>query len=129
MVITVGAILVALVIFRHVFTERFLALLAQECHLRCLAQPMVLALCVAFRAVEPLLTAGCPDCNLRVENMFTRAMQTSVTQVASSRRPFSSNQFGAAFQQCSRRAAYIAVFRISERTGRLTTSNWMVVVG
>ena len=69
-VVTVWAVLVALVVVGHVFPERLSALLAHEGHLCGLAKPVVLGLCVAFRAVEPLLAAGRADGNLRVEDMF-----------------------------------------------------------
>ena len=72
MVVTVWAILVALVIVGHVLAERLLALLAQEGHLRRPLEPVVLRLRMALRAVEPLLAARGADGDLRVQNVFAK---------------------------------------------------------
>ena len=69
-VVTVGAVLVALLEFRDVFPEGFLALLTDECHLRRLGKPMRLRFCVAFGTIEPLLTAGRADGNLGVQDVL-----------------------------------------------------------
>ena len=70
MVIAVRAELITLLVVGHIFTEGFLALLAHESHFRRLAEAMVLGLGVALGTIEPLLTARCPDGNLRVQDMF-----------------------------------------------------------
>ena len=70
MIVTMRAVLVALVVVGHVFPESFAALLAHERHLCGLAQPVVLRFFVAFRTVEPLLAAGRTNGNLRVQNVF-----------------------------------------------------------
>ena len=69
-VVAVRAVLIALVIFRHVLPERLLALLAEERHLRRLCQPVRLRLGVALGAVEPLPAARCADGDLGVEDVF-----------------------------------------------------------
>ena len=55
MIITMRTILIALLIHRHILSERLLALLAQERHLVRLREPVVLCLRVALGAVEPFL--------------------------------------------------------------------------
>ena len=69
-VVTMRAILVALLIVGHIFAERLLALFAHERHLRRLPEPVVLALGVALGTVEPLFAARSPDGYLRVQDVF-----------------------------------------------------------
>jgi hypothetical protein len=64
------AVLVTLVISRHVFSERLLALLTRERHLVHLAQRVILRLRVTLRAVEPLPAARGADGDLSIEDMF-----------------------------------------------------------
>lgn len=78
MVIAMRAVLVALLIVAHIFPKRLFAFLAHERHLRRLAQPMVLCLCVALCAVEPLLAAWRADGDLGVEDVFARKKSLSV---------------------------------------------------
>ncbi len=70
MVITVWAVLVALLVGSHVLSKGFLALLAHEGHLRRLAQFVVLCLGVAFGAVKPPLAAWRANRDLSVEYVF-----------------------------------------------------------
>lgn len=72
-VIAMRAVLVALIIFRHILSECFLAFFADEYHLRGLGQWMGLCLCMAFRAVVPLFAAGCSNGDLCVENVFAES--------------------------------------------------------
>jgi len=71
MIITMRAVLVALLIRRHVLPERLLALLAQESHLRCFRERVSLFLGVTFGAVVPLLAAWGTDGDLCVQDVFT----------------------------------------------------------
>ena len=70
MVIAVRAVLIALLVVRHILAERLLALLAHEGHLGRLPETVVLTLRVALSAVEPLLAAWRTDGDLRVQNVF-----------------------------------------------------------
>jgi hypothetical protein len=54
-IIAMRAVLIALLICSHVFTESFFALFTHEGHFRCPCQWMRLCLGVTFGAVEPLL--------------------------------------------------------------------------
>lgn len=69
-VITMRAILIALLISRHVLSERLLAFLTQEMHLRCFRKLMRLLFGVALWAIEPLLAAWSADGDLRVQDML-----------------------------------------------------------
>jgi hypothetical protein len=69
-VVTVRTILIALIEIRDVFPEGFLALLADECHLRRLCKLMRLRFCVAFGTIEPLLAAGRTDGNLGIQDVL-----------------------------------------------------------
>ena len=60
------AVLVALIVLRHVLPERLLALLAHEDHLRSPCEPVCLRLRMTLSAVEPLFAAGRADGDLRV---------------------------------------------------------------
>lgn len=73
MVVTVGAVLVALLEFRNVFPESFLAFLANERHLRRLCKFVGLCFCVAFGTIEPLLAAGRADGNLGIQDVLAIA--------------------------------------------------------
>ena len=73
MIVTVGAVLIALLEFRNVFPEGFLALLADERHLRRLCKPVRLGFCVAFGTIEPLLAAGRADGNLGIQDVLAIA--------------------------------------------------------
>lgn len=64
------AVLVTLIVFRHVLPECLLAFFAGEGHLRSLSQPMVLSFAMTLRAIVPLLAAGSADGYLRVQDMF-----------------------------------------------------------
>jgi hypothetical protein len=75
MIVTVRAVLVALLIVQHILPKSFLTLLADESHFVCLLQLMRLTFCVAFRAVIPLLATWCSDRDLGIENMFTKDRQ------------------------------------------------------
>jgi hypothetical protein len=61
-----GAVLVALLIYGHVFSESLFALLADEGHVRCSCERMRLCLGVTFGAIEPLLATRGADRNLSV---------------------------------------------------------------
>jgi hypothetical protein len=78
-VITVWAVLVTVLVHAHVLPERLLALLADECHLHRLRERMVLRLCVAFGAVEPLLAARRSDADLSVEDVLASRKRVSST--------------------------------------------------
>jgi hypothetical protein len=69
-VVTVRAVLIALIELRGVFPEGFLALFTHECHLRRLRKPVGLCFCVAFGAIEPLLAAGRADGNLGIQDVL-----------------------------------------------------------
>jgi hypothetical protein len=71
MVVTMGTVLIALVIFGHVLPERFLALFADERHIVRFPQRVAFGLCVALCAVEPLLAAGGADRYLSIQDVFT----------------------------------------------------------
>lgn len=64
------AVLVALVIFRHILSEGFLAFFAHEDHLSGLGERVGLCLCMTFGAVVPLLAAWSADRDLCVQNVF-----------------------------------------------------------
>jgi len=66
-------ILIALIEIRDVFPEGFLALLADERHLRRLCKDVRLRFRVAFGAVEPLLAAGRADGNLGIQDVLAIA--------------------------------------------------------
>lgn len=70
MIITVWAVFVALLVRRHILSEGFLAFLAHEGHFRGLGEPVRLHFGMTFRAIVPLLTAGCTNGYLCIENMF-----------------------------------------------------------
>ena len=72
MVVAVGTVLVALVVFLHVLAEGLLALLAHEDHLGGLPQTMVLRFSMALGAVEPLPAAWGTYSDLRVQDVFAR---------------------------------------------------------
>ena len=74
-VITVRAVLVALVELRDIFPEGFLALLADERHLCRLRESVGLRFCVAFGAIEPLLAAGRADGNLGIQDVLATVFQ------------------------------------------------------
>ena len=65
-IIAMGAVLVALLVFGHIFSESFFALLTDEGHVRRPRQRMRLCLCVAFGAIEPLLATRGTDGNLSI---------------------------------------------------------------
>lgn len=69
-VVTVRTVLVAFLEFRGVFPEGFLALLADERHLRRLGEVVRLFFRMAFRAIKPLLAAGRADGNLGVQDVL-----------------------------------------------------------
>ena len=69
-IITVRAVLVALLVVGHVLAERLLALFADERHLHRFSELVVLRFGVAFGAVEPLFAARSPDRDLRVEDVL-----------------------------------------------------------
>jgi hypothetical protein len=71
MVVTIGAILVALLVIRHVLPERFLALFAHERDLHRLCERMRLRFGMTFRAVVPLLATGRAYGNLGVQDVLT----------------------------------------------------------
>lgn len=70
MVIAMRAILIALLVLRHVLPKCLLALLAHERHLVRLCQRVFLALRMALRTIKPQLAARCADRYLRVQNVF-----------------------------------------------------------
>ena len=59
MVVAVGAIFIALIVFTHVLPEGFLAFLAGEDHLCRLLQVVILRLGVTFCAIKPLFATRC----------------------------------------------------------------------
>ena len=61
-----GAVLVTLLVFGHVFSECFFALLTDEGHVRRPRQRMRLCLRVTFGAIEPLLATRGTDGNLSI---------------------------------------------------------------
>ena len=65
-IITMRAVLVALLINGHVLAERLLALLTNESHFGCPRKRMRLCFRVTFGAVEPLLAARGTDGDLGV---------------------------------------------------------------
>lgn len=69
-VVTVRAVFIALLEFGDVFPEGFLALFADERHLRRFRQPVGLGFCVAFGTIEPKLAAGRADGNLGVQDVL-----------------------------------------------------------
>ena len=69
-VVTVRTVLIALIELRDVLPEGFLALLADECHLRRLCKPVRLCFCVALGTIEPLLAAGRTDGNLGIQDVL-----------------------------------------------------------
>lgn len=71
MVVAVRAVLVAILVFAHVFAKYLLALLTREYHLHRLLQSVCLFLGVAFGTVKPLFAAWRANGNLRIENVFT----------------------------------------------------------
>lgn len=75
MVITVRAILVAIIVLRHVLPEHLLALLARKRHLRSLRQRVLLRLPMALCAIVPLLAARRADRHLRVQDVFAGQMK------------------------------------------------------
>lgn len=70
MIIAMWAILVALLVIRHILPESLLALLTYERHLHRLLQSMVLRFLVTLRTVKPLLAARRSYGYLCVEDMF-----------------------------------------------------------
>jgi hypothetical protein len=61
-----GAVLVTLLIYGHVFSKSFFALLTDEGHVRCPCERMRLSFGVTFGAIEPLLATGGADRNLSI---------------------------------------------------------------
>ena len=67
MVVTMRAVLIALLIRTHILPKRLLALLAHKHHLRRLGQPVRrLRFCVTFGTVEPLFATWRADGDLCV---------------------------------------------------------------
>jgi hypothetical protein len=73
MIITMRTVFVALFVDCHILAESFLALFADESHLRCPRKWMCLRLCMTFRTVEPLLATRGADGDLGIQDVF--AMQ------------------------------------------------------
>lgn len=71
MVVTMWTIFIALIVFRHILPKNFLAFLACKRHLYRLGKLVVFSLGMALSTVKPLLAAGSPDGDLRVQDMFT----------------------------------------------------------
>jgi hypothetical protein len=65
-IIAMRAVLIALLIYSHVFAESFFALFTHEGHFRCPYQWMRLCLGVTLGAVEPLLATRSTDGNLGI---------------------------------------------------------------
>jgi hypothetical protein len=65
-IIAMGAVPVALLIYGHVFSESFFALLTDEVHVRCTCERMRLNFGVTFGAIKPLLATGGADRNLSI---------------------------------------------------------------
>jgi hypothetical protein len=59
-------VLVALLVYGHLFSESFFALFTDEGHVRCPCQRMRLCLGVTFGAIEPLLATRGADRHLGV---------------------------------------------------------------
>ena len=70
MVVAMRAVLVRLFNLLGLFAEDLLAFLANHDDFGGQLQLVVLCLCVALRAVEPLLAAGSSNGDLRVQNVF-----------------------------------------------------------
>ena len=70
MIVTVRTVLVALIKLCGIFPEGFLALLADERHLRRLRKFVGLGFCVAFGAIEPLFATGRADGNLGIQDVL-----------------------------------------------------------
>lgn len=70
MVVAVGAVLVTLLVRRHIFAKSLFTLLADEDHLSCFCKLVLLRLCVTLGAVIPLLAAWCSDGDLGIKDVF-----------------------------------------------------------
>lgn len=70
MIVTEGAILVAVFKLLHVLPKALLALLAGKSHLRRLLELVILGFGVAYCAIKPLPAAGGADGDLGVEDVF-----------------------------------------------------------
>jgi hypothetical protein len=71
MIITMWTVFIALLVGRHILSERLFAFLAHKNHLRCLLQGVCLRFTVAFGAIVPLFAAWSTDGDLSVQDVFT----------------------------------------------------------
>lgn len=80
-VIAMWAVLIALLITCHVFSEGLLALFASKRHLRRLREVVVLRFRVALGTVKPLLAAWRTDGDLSVQDVFATQVRSARKQL------------------------------------------------
>lgn len=74
-IITVRTILVALLVRRHVLSERLFAFFTHEGHFGGFCESMCLWFSVAFSTIIPLFAAWCTNGDLSIEDVFTACVE------------------------------------------------------